>query len=282
MIARIKEIIKKSGKDLSSLILPVILILAPNASATISPQNDDGSSDLMIVINLPAYNLKLYQGDEILRTYKIAIGSPKYPTPSGEKSIRQVVLNPWWYPPKESEWAKEAEDTPPGDDNPLGRAKLPLDGGGYYLLHGTSNPDSIGKAVSHGCIRLNNADIMELAEIILTLIPNRYQGKDISKFREDKNRTYLVNLELPVRVKIKYETIEVRESQVLIHPDIYRKGVNCMTALLQELATTQINAELIDEENLVHYLKRSRQETQQISLAQIMAVELKRLNLAMM
>ena len=91
-----------------------------------------------------------------------------------------------------------------------------------------------------------------------------------------------MNLELPVRVKIKYETIEVKDSQVLIHPDIYRKGANSMTALLRELAATQINAELIDEENLATYLKKSRQGTQQISLAQIMAVELKRLNLAMM
>ena len=282
MIVRMKEIIKNSGKRLPGIILPILLILAPDASATIASQNEEVSSELMIVINLPAYNLKLYWGDELLRTYQVAIGSPKYPTPSGKKSIHQVILNPWWYPPKDSEWAKDAEDTPPGADNPLGRVKLPLEGGGYYLLHGTSNPGSIGKAVSHGCIRLKNADIIELAEIVLTLVPNRYQGKDISKYREDKSRTYLVNLELPVRVKIKYETIEVKDSQVLIHPDIYRKGGNSMTALLRELAATQINAELIDEENLAPYLKKSRQGTQQISLAQIMAVELKRLNLAMM
>jgi hypothetical protein len=282
MVARIKEIIKDLGKRLPGLLLPSLLILAPDASAMIATSGEEVSSHLTIVINLPAYSLTLYQGDELLVTYQVAIGSPKYPTPSGEKFIRQVVLNPWWYPPKDSEWAKDAEDTPPGADNPLGRVKLPLEGGGYYLLHGTSNPNSIGKAVSHGCIRLQNAHILELAEIILALVPNRNQGNDISKYQEDESITYLVNLKLPVRVKIKYETIEVRDTQVLIHPDIYRRGANSMTALLRELAATQINPELIDEERLVPYLQGSRQGTQQISIAQIMAVELKRLNLAMM
>jgi lipoprotein-anchoring transpeptidase ErfK/SrfK len=48
--------------------------------------------------------------------------------------------------------------------NPMGAAAMILSGGGEYAIHGTNNPKSIGGFVSHGCIRMYNADIMDLYE----------------------------------------------------------------------------------------------------------------------
>ena len=46
--------------------------------------------------------------------------------------------------------------------NPMGVAAMTLSGGGQYAIHGTNNEGSIGKFVSHGCIRMHNADITDL------------------------------------------------------------------------------------------------------------------------
>jgi len=44
----------------------------------------------------------------------------------------------------------------------MGSAAMTLSGGGQYAIHGTNNPGSVGGFVSHGCIRMHNADIMDL------------------------------------------------------------------------------------------------------------------------
>jgi lipoprotein-anchoring transpeptidase ErfK/SrfK len=46
----------------------------------------------------------------------------------------------------------------------MGAAAMTLSGGGEYAIHGTNNPGSVGGFVSHGCIRMYNADIMDLYE----------------------------------------------------------------------------------------------------------------------
>jgi lipoprotein-anchoring transpeptidase ErfK/SrfK len=77
---------------------------------------------------------------------------------------------PKWHPPKEMmerdpEAAKWPEGMPGGITNPLGPRALYLAQNGkdtYYRLHGTTHPESIGKAMSSGCIRLFNQDIIDL------------------------------------------------------------------------------------------------------------------------
>jgi hypothetical protein len=54
---------------------------------------------------------------------------------------------------------------PPGKSNPLGPRWIGLSRKGYGI-HGASNPRSIGRAVSHGCIRMHNSDVKELFELV--------------------------------------------------------------------------------------------------------------------
>ena len=88
---------------------------------------------------------------------------------------------------------------PGAPDNPLGRAQLVYDP--PRTIHGTNEPASIGKPVSHGSIRLANAVIVQLAR---QLMETTGAGKDDAWYtRVQKNRTEKVVVELPQRVPIK-------------------------------------------------------------------------------
>jgi hypothetical protein len=111
----------------------------------------------------------------------------------------QVVFNPAWVPPDES-WAEQREPREPGDPkNPLGRAQLIYDP--PRTVHGTNEPASIGKAVSHGSIRMRNADITRLAR---ELMDATGAGKDSAWYRRaETERTVKQIVDLPRVVPIR-------------------------------------------------------------------------------
>jgi lipoprotein-anchoring transpeptidase ErfK/SrfK len=83
---------------------------------------------------------------------------------TGEAYIAEKRIRPAWSPPEmiKHENPRIADVIPSGSPhNPMGAAALVLDRG-EYAIHGTNSPGSIGRFVSHGCIRMHNADIMEL------------------------------------------------------------------------------------------------------------------------
>ena len=73
----------------------------------------------VIVIRRGLNRLFLYDGMKLRRTFGVATGQSRYPTPVGHFQIVVKWRNPWWYPPA-SDWAKDAEPIPPGPGNPLG------------------------------------------------------------------------------------------------------------------------------------------------------------------
>lgn len=103
--------------------------------------------------------------------YGIGVGREGFEW-NGEATVRRKAKWPRWTPPKEmvardSLAARWADGMPGGPDNPLGARALYLYQGPVdtlYRIHGTNQPDSIGKAVSSGCVRLINADIADLYE----------------------------------------------------------------------------------------------------------------------
>lgn len=122
-------------------------------------------NDLRFVVDQSDRKLRVYRSDEQLGTYDVAVGTEEHPTPIGDFSFNRVDLNPRWIPP-DSEWAKDREPQEPGaPGNPMGRARLiymmP------YTIHGTDALDSLGKAASHGSIRVANEHVIPLAEMLL-------------------------------------------------------------------------------------------------------------------
>jgi lipoprotein-anchoring transpeptidase ErfK/SrfK len=84
---------------------------------------------------------------------------------SGTAFIDGKYIRPAWSPPDSIR--KDYRRLPPvipggSPQNPMGVAAMTLSGGGQYAIHGTNNEGSIGGFVSHGCIRMHNADITDL------------------------------------------------------------------------------------------------------------------------
>ncbi len=90
---------------------------------------------------------------KVVRTWKVAVGAPAFPTPTGTFKIVVMQKDPWWIPPA-SDWAKDLEAVPPGPGNPLGTRWMGLDRE-YVGIHGTPDTGSLGQYASHGCIRMH-------------------------------------------------------------------------------------------------------------------------------
>jgi len=110
----------------------------------------------VIWISRGANTLHLYDGVRFVRTFGVATGQSRYPTPSGLWEIVDMQRNPWWRPP-DSPWAQGLKPIPPGPGNPLGTRWMGLNAAGVGI-HGTPDAASIGYSASHGCIRMQIPD----------------------------------------------------------------------------------------------------------------------------
>jgi hypothetical protein len=132
------------------------------AERTPAALGDQGLGKYMLV-NIEACTLSLYDRDTLIRTYPVAVGSEEWPTVLGQWAVVKMEKNPTWYN-RGSQWAENMPDSiPPGPNNPLGTRAMHLNGGGV-LIHGTSNSWSVGRPVSHGCIRMHLSHVEELYE----------------------------------------------------------------------------------------------------------------------
>jgi lipoprotein-anchoring transpeptidase ErfK/SrfK len=116
----------------------------------------------VIVIRRSSNELRYYEGTRLVQSFGVATGQSIYPTPTGQFSIVDMQLNPWWRPP-DSAWAKGLKPIPPGPGNPLGTRWMGLNAPGVGI-HGTPDDASIGYSASHGCIRMHIPDAEWLFE----------------------------------------------------------------------------------------------------------------------
>jgi len=106
-----------------------------------------------IVVSLKDRRLALLEDGLVQAIYPVAVGKASTPSPTGTFKIVNHVINPTYYHP--------GRVIPPGPDNPVGNRWMGLSVAGYGI-HGTNVPRSVGKAVSHGCIRLSRHDLDRL------------------------------------------------------------------------------------------------------------------------
>ena len=156
-------------------------------------------SSMRLEVNLGTRTLTVFDHDKQVETHRVAVGSPEWPTKTGDWTVKQVIWNPEWIPPDET-WAEQRTPKKPGaPDNPLGRAQLVYDP--PRTIHGTNEPASIGKAISHGSIRLPNAVVTQLGR---RLMEATGAGKDDAWYRRvQQHRTEKVVVDLPQRVPIR-------------------------------------------------------------------------------
>jgi len=108
-----------------------------------------------IVVSIPDRKLALVENGRVVKIYRVAVGAPSTPSPAGQFTIVERVLNPTYYKP--------GVVIGSGPSNPLGTRWIGLSAKGFGI-HGTNKPRSIGHNASHGCIRLRNEDVEDLFE----------------------------------------------------------------------------------------------------------------------
>jgi len=108
-----------------------------------------------VVVSIPDRKLAVVENNEILLVFAVSVGKPSTPSPVGTFTIVNRIPHPTYYHP--------GKVIGPGPRNPLGTRWMGLSLRGYGI-HGTDQPDSIGHALSTGCIRLRNDDVERLFE----------------------------------------------------------------------------------------------------------------------
>ena len=158
---------KVNGRFLLILLLLALFLLNP-ALALAAPavgqstQNTDSvpasrRPSRRVLVSIPDRKLAVLEDGKIIRTFPVAVGAVSSPSPTGQFQIVRRLANPTYYHP--------GVVIPPGDDNPIGPRWVGLNKKGYRI-HGTNEPRSIGKAASHGCIRMRNRDIEQFFRMV--------------------------------------------------------------------------------------------------------------------
>ena len=122
----------------------------------------------VLLVSIADRKLVVMEGDHVLKVYAVAVGKPSTPSPTGQMRIINKVVDPTYY--------HQGKVIPPGKSNPLGDRWMGLSEKGYGI-HGTNVPSSIGKAASHGCIRMAKRDVEELFDFV--------RVGDVVEFRDE-------------------------------------------------------------------------------------------------
>ncbi len=121
-----------------------------------------------VIIDTEERFLYLVESGGTARRYGVGVGKPGFEW-AGQHKVTRKAEWPGWTPPPEMIAREKAKGKilpahmKGGPENPLGARAMYL-GSSLYRIHGTNQPWSIGKAVSSGCIRMRNEDVMDLYE----------------------------------------------------------------------------------------------------------------------
>jgi lipoprotein-anchoring transpeptidase ErfK/SrfK len=148
MVNHIPQELTHETARVAGILLLVIICCGFAAAQDAEPQLP--ALTRRILVSIPDRKLAVLENGLVMATFPVSVGAPGSPSPTGEFRIVRRLTNPAYYHP--------GVIVPAGNNNPLGPRWVGLDRP-HYGIHGTNEPRSIGKAASHGCIRMNNHDI---------------------------------------------------------------------------------------------------------------------------
>jgi lipoprotein-anchoring transpeptidase ErfK/SrfK len=143
---------KRNGAVVKVLVA-LVLMVAPVMAQKPAAKPAETETVRRIVVSIPDRKLALIENDVVVKVYPVAVGASVSPSPDGSFQIVNRLTNPTYY--------HTGKVIGPGAQNPLGTRWMGLSQKGYGI-HGTNAPKSIGKAASHGCIRMAKADLEDL------------------------------------------------------------------------------------------------------------------------
>jgi len=239
-----------------------------NESATDKSVRQSGSNDTTIpnnvptdsrvVVNSPAYRMDVFEHGRLIKSYKIGIGYPQFPLPTGQRKARTIIFNPTWTPPDEP-WVAKMKDVSVGEKveagsklNPLGPVKIPI--GGPSLIHGGKPVAKIGTFASHGCVGLTTPQVHDFAKLLAQLGGAHLTDTDIAAFERNKTETKEVKLKNAVPVELRYETIVVENGKLHIYRDVYDQDANTEENLRAVLRANGVRFDDLTEEERTRIL----------------------------
>lgn len=229
--------LKGSGTDESGKSTETTMLPGPNAVP----------ADTRVVVNIPAYRMDVFREGNLIKSYKIGIGYPQFPLPTGLRKAQTIIFNPTWTPPDEP-WVANmkniavGEKVPAGSPlNPLGPIKIPI--GMPSLIHGGKPLAKIGTFASHGCVGLTNAQVKDFAKTLAGAVGKEVSDQTIAGYLRDSTKTRSLKLDAPVPVELRYETIVVEDGKLYIYKDVYDQNTNTEENLRVTLAKNNVRFE---------------------------------------
>ncbi|HEX3187969.1 MAG TPA: L,D-transpeptidase [Pyrinomonadaceae bacterium] len=220
-----------------------------------SPQMLSGPNavptDTRVVVNIPAYRMDIFDDGSLIKTYKVGIGTPEFPLPTGLRKADTVIFNPTWTVPDEA-WAEEMNNVKVGEtveagdkNNPLGWIKIPI--GLPNLIHGGKAPAKIGTFASHGCVGLTNPQVKDFAMRLAQVANTQIDDEKASSYIKERTETHEIKLGKTVPVELRYETIVVEDGKLHIYKDVYEQNTNTEENLRAVLQAHGANLENLSD-----------------------------------
>ena len=157
--------------------------------------------DLRFVVDMSDRKLYVLRGADTVRAEPVAVGTREHPTPTGEWTIHRVDWNPDWTPPPGEEWTEDKEPQPPGSPkNPMGRVRLVFNP--PYTVHGTRERESLGKAESHGSIRVSNPAAVELGRMVMEAGGAMKEESFFQRVEANRKKMQQVSIPRPISISI--------------------------------------------------------------------------------
>lgn len=208
-------------------------------------------TDTRVVVNAPAYRMDVFESGRLIKSYKIGIGYPQFPLPTGLRKARVIIFNPTWTPPDEP-WVAKMKNVSAGEKveagskfNPLGPVKIPI--GGPSLIHGGKPVAKIGTFASHGCVGLTTPQVHDFAKLLARLGGGQLTDADIAAYERIKTETKEVKLNNAIPVELRYETIVVEDGKLHIYRDVYDQDTNTEENLRALLEANGVRFEDLSE-----------------------------------
>ena len=223
----------------------------PNNREQVAVTPNAVPTDSRIVVNAPAYRMDVFDDGRLTKSYKIGIGYPQFPLPTGLRKARVIIFNPTWTPPDEP-WVAKMKNVSVGEkvaagskSNPLGPIKVPI--GGPSLIHGGKSPAKLGTFASHGCVGLTTPQVQDFAKVLARLGATQVTDADIAEYARDKTQTREIKLIKAVPVELRYETIVVEDGKLHVYRDVYDQGTNTEEKLRAVLEANGVQLEDLTE-----------------------------------
>lgn len=215
--------------------------------------------DTRVVVNIPAYRMDVFRQGELVKSYKIGIGYPEFPLPTGLRKAQTIIFNPTWTPPDEP-WVDKMKGVAVGEKvaagsklNPLGPIKIPI--GLPSLIHGGKSPAKLGTFASHGCVGLTTPQVQDFSRLLAQVAGGEITDKSLQGYFKDKTKTQVVKLNQAVPVELRYETIVVEDGKLKIYRDVYDLDTNTEANLRAVLEANGVKLEDLNAEERAQILE---------------------------